>query len=220
VNSADALDSARRGAGFLTPDEVAALAPDVLVLDPASVLVGRSVTIERGVVLYPGTVLEARGAGSVVVRAGARLGPGPVAVIADGSRVEIGRAELGPGPVTVVAFDVASPGTGQDSPGAGSADVVVGDGARLSGGCVVEGPAAIGGGAQVIGTVSVRDVVLGTGADRHHPDPDRRGAVVKGTGRIHGVRLGAGDVVVGRTAVSAVERQRDHHPEAPRFTDT
>ncbi|MGN6408545.1 MAG: hypothetical protein ACTHMH_09355 [Curtobacterium sp.] len=220
MNSAHALDSARRRAGLLTPDEVAALAPDVLVLDPASVLVGRSVTVEPGVVLYPGTVLETRGASSVVVRSGARLGPGPIAVIADGARVEIGRAELGPGPVTVVAIGSASPSTGEGSSGAGSADVVIGDGARLSGGCLVEGPATIGAGAQVIGTVSVRDVVLGAGVDRHHPDPDRRGAVVKGTGRIHGVRLAAGDVVVGRTSVSAVERQRDHHPEAPRLTDT
>ncbi len=196
------LDDARLAAGFLTPDDVAALAPDVLVLDPSSVLIGRSVRIEPGVVLYPGTVLEGRGTGTVVVRSGARLGPGPVTVVADGADVEIGPAELGPGSVTVVATDAA--------------DVVIEPGARLSGGCLVEGPATIGAGAQVIGTVSVRDVVLGGGADRHHPDPDRRGAVVKGAGRIHGVRLGAGDVVVGRTEVSGVERQRAHHPDAPR----
>lgn len=213
MTPAHALDAARRAAGFLTPDEVAALVPDVLVLDPASVLVGRSVVIEPGVVVYPGTVLESRGTGAVVVRAGARLGPGPVTVLADGARVEIGRAELGPGPVTVVAVGAAPPGSG-------SADVEIGAGARLSGGCLVEGPATIGNGAQVIGTVSVREVVLGAGADRHDPDPDRRGAVVKGTGRIHGVRLGAGDVVVGRAAVSDAERQRAHHPDAPRFTGT
>lgn len=196
-----ALDAARRAAGFRTVDEVAALAPGVLVLDPASTLIGTDVTIDDGAVLYPGTTLETRDGGSISIAAGSRLGPGPVTIVADGARVVVGRVELGPGSVTVVA--------------AGS-EVVVADGARLSGGCTIEGPSHVGAGAQVLGTVAVRDVVLGGGADHRHPDPDRRGGVIKGTGRVHGVQVSAGEVVVGRTAVSAPERQRAHHPAAPR----
>lgn len=40
--TAQALDIARRAAGFLTVHEVTALAPDVRVLDPGSVLIGRA----------------------------------------------------------------------------------------------------------------------------------------------------------------------------------
>lgn len=199
MHPAHALDDARRAAGFRTADEVAALAPDVLVLDPGSVLLGRDVTIEAGVVLSPGVTVETRGSGTVVLRAGSRLGPGPVTILAEDAHVDVGGAELGPGPVTVVA---SGPG----------ADVAIGAGARLRGGCWVEGPTTIGAGAQVIGTVALRDVVLGAGADHGHPDPDERGAVVKGAGRVHGVRLSRGEVVVARTDVSTTERQRAHHP--------
>lgn len=201
MHPAHALDEARRPAGFRTVEEVATLAPEVVVLDPASALIGVGVTIEPGAVLYPGVTLETRSGGTITVRAGARLGPGPVTIVAVGYDVTVGRAEFGPGPVTVVA--------------AGGA-VRVGAGARLSGGCTVEGPAEVGDGAQVLGTVTVRDVVLADGGDHGEPDPDRRGAVVKGAGRVHGVRLGVGEVVVARTDVSLPERQRAHHPDAPR----
>lgn len=138
----------------------------------------------------------------VEVGGGAVFGPGAVTVMAVRYDVTIGRAELGPGPVTVLA--VGGP-------------VRVGDGARLSGGCTVEGPAEVGDGAQVLGTVTVRDVVLAGGGGGHgEPDPDRRGAVVKGAGRVHAVRLSVGEVVVARTDVSLPERQRAHYPGAPR----
>jgi len=198
MHPAHALDEVRRAAGFRTVDEVAALAPSVLVLDPASTLIGTGVSIERGVLVFPGTTLETRSGGTIAIRTGARLGPGPVTIVAEGPHVEVGRAELGPGAVTVVAAH---------------APVTVGDGARLSGGCVVEGPATIGAGAQVLGTVALRSVELGAGGGRREPDPDRRGAVVKGAGRVHGIQLGQGEVVVGRTEVSAPERQRAHHPD-------
>ncbi|MFZ6993886.1 hypothetical protein ACO0E1_18525 [Curtobacterium sp. RRHDQ66] len=196
-----ALDGVRRAAGFLTVQETAALAPRVAVLDPGSVLVGRGVVLAADVVLYPGVVLETRGAGSVEVGAGARLGPGAVGVVADGGAVRIGaRAQIGPGAVTITASE--------------GADVVVGAGARVLGGAQVQGPARIGDGAQVLGAVAVRDVVLDGGGTRAEPDPDRRGAVVKGAGRVHGVRLAVGEVVAVGTGPLVVERQRAYHPGA------
>lgn len=198
------VDDAHRASGFLTVAEVRGLLPEVVVLDPGSVLVGADVTLAAGVVLYPGAVLETRAGGSITVASGARLGPGPVSVVATAARVTIGSgAELGPGPVTIT-------GT--------VADVLVGDGARLSGGCLVEGPTELGAGAQVLGTVAVRDAELAAGGDHREPDPDRRAGVVKGVGRVHGVRVGTGEVIVGGGVPSAplvVERQRAHHPEAP-----
>ncbi|MBT1596135.1 MULTISPECIES: hypothetical protein [Curtobacterium] len=202
------LDVARRAAGFLPVHEVAALAPDVRVLDPGSVLIGAGVTVLPGAVLYPSTTLETRDGGLISVASGARLGPGPVTIVASAATVHVGEdAELGPGPVTIIA-------TGSD--------VVVGGRARLTAGCLVEGPARIGSGAQVLGPVSVRDVELADGGDHREPDPDHRGGVVKGTGPVRGVRVGVGEVVVGGvlngrgvSGSPTVERQREYHPEAP-----
>ncbi|ROP65986.1 MULTISPECIES: hypothetical protein [unclassified Curtobacterium] len=196
-----ALDAVRRAAGFRTVTEVAALAPGVLVLDPGSVLIGLGVSLGTGVVLYPGAVLETRDTGTIEVAAGVRVGPGPVTIVADGASVSVGAdAELGPGGVTVSAV---------------SADVVVGAGARLRGGAVVEGPAHLGPGAQVLGTVAARDVVLEGGGTFTEPDPDRRAAVLKGAGRVHGVRVAAGEVIAAGTVPHTVERQRKYHPAAP-----
>lgn len=204
-----ACDAVRLAAGFLTVAEVAALAPGVLVLDPGSVLVGRGVAIGDGAVLYPGTALETRGAaarsGSIDIARGVRVGPGPVTIVADDASVTIGEgALLGPGGVTLTAEHD---------------DIVVGAGARLRGGAVVEGPARLGPGTQVLGAVAARDVVLEGGETFAEPDPDRRGAVVKGAGRVHGVRVATGEVVVAGAGVGVapfvVERQRTHHPTAP-----
>jgi acetyltransferase-like isoleucine patch superfamily enzyme len=207
--TAQALDIARRAAGFLTVHEVTALAPDVRVLDPGSVLIGAGVYVRPGAVLHPSTTLETRDGGVISVASGARLGPGPVTVVASAATVHIGAgAELGPGPVTVVAD---------------GSDVVIGGRARLTAGCLVEGPARIGAGAQVLGPVSVRDVELEDGGDHREPDPDHRGGVVKGTGPVRGVRVGLGEVVVGGVAHAGeasgrprIERQRTYHPDAPR----
>ena len=207
--TAQALDIARRSAGFLTVHEATALAPDVRVLDPGSVLIGAGVSVRPGAVLYPSTTLESRHGGVITLAAGARLGPGPVTVVASAATVHIGEgAELGPGPVTVVAD---------------GADVVIGGRARLTAGCLVEGPVRIGAGAQVLGPVSVRHVELEDGGDHREPDPDRRGGVVKGTGPVRGVRVGLGEVVVGGVMHGGgtpgrprIERQRLHHPDAPR----
>lgn len=202
--TAQALDVARRAAGFLPVQEVTALAPDVRVLDPGSVLIGAGVSVLPGAVLYPSTTLETRHGGAITVGAGARLGPGPVTVVASAATVHVGEeAELGPGPVTVVAD---------------GADVVIGDRARLTAGCLVEGPARIGAGAQVLGPVAVRDVDLADGGDHGEPDPDHRGGVVKGVGPVRGMRVGVGAVVVagGGSGPPAVERQRTYHPGAPR----
>lgn len=207
--TAQALGIARRAAGFLTVHEVTALAPDVRVLDPGSVLIGAGVSVRPGAVLYPSTTLQTRDGGVISVASGARLGPGPVTIVASAATVHIGEgAELGPGPVTVVAD---------------GSDVVIGGRARLTAGCLVEGPAWIGAGAQVLGPVSVRDVELEDGGDHREPDPDHRGGVVKGTGPVRGVRVGLGEVVVGGVAHAGeasgrprIERQRTYHPDAPR----
>ena len=62
--------------------------------------------------------------------------------------------------------------------------------------------------------MSVRDVVLSGGGDFTHPDPDGRGAVLKGSGTARGLRLDRGDVIngIGDFAAFPVERQVKYHP--------
>lgn len=150
-------------------------------------------------VLDPDSTLIGR---DVVVGAGTVVYPGVVLEATDGGTISVGAGVfLGPGGVTVIA----ERGT----------VVSIGDGARIRAGAWIEGPATIGAGAQVLGTVQARDVVLAGGGSFREPDPDRRGAVVKGTGRLHGSRIGIGEVIELGRAAHAVERQRAHHAGSP-----
>lgn len=95
------------------------------------------------------------------------------------------------------------------------ARTVVGSGTRLIGRVDVIGSCQLGHGTQVIGDVTVTNVVLGAGGSHEEPDPDQRGAVLKGHGRAHGLRIDAGQVVNGSGdfSVAPVERQSSYHPK-------
>ncbi|MGW2400631.1 hypothetical protein ACWCYY_29135 [Kitasatospora sp. NPDC001664] len=70
-----------------------------------------------------------------------------------------------------------------------------------------------------IGAVAVQSVRLAGGGEHAYPDPDGRGAVLKGSGLARGLSLEAGEVVNGSGdfAAAPVERQRAYHPDAPRI---
>ncbi len=189
----------------LSPGEVAALGGRVVVLVPGSVLVGRSVELGDGVVLYPGAVLQTDAASSIRVGAGTVVYPGAFVSATRGGRVTIGAGvELGPGGVQVTA----------DGP---TAHVDVGDRARLMNGPELVGASVVGAGAQIIGPIRAQSVRLGAGGDHREPDPDLRGGVLKGVGLARGIRVGRGEVVngLGSFADAPVERQRAYHPDAP-----
>lgn len=91
------------------------------------------------------------------------------------------------------------------------------DGVRISGGAEVIGPGLLGAGSQVLGPISARSVDLAAGRPHTYPDPDHRGAVLKGFGRAQGICLGTGEVLNGAGDFAAVplQRQRHYHPDAP-----
>jgi len=151
------------------------------VLDPFSTLVSREVTLEAGVTLYPGVILRAEKGGRIDVAAGVDLWP-RVILRANQGRIAIGPgAEIGDeGGFTVTA---------------GSAGVSIGARARLNGGGAIQGSGSIGDGAQILGRIAVRGCTLEGGGDYTEPEPDRRGAVLKGAGQARHLTLGRGRVI-------------------------
>jgi carbonic anhydrase/acetyltransferase-like protein (isoleucine patch superfamily) len=200
-----ATDRLRQKSGFLSIAETAALgARGVTVFDPHSTLIARHAMLASGVVLWPGTVIEADAAGRVSLAAGVVLFGG-ARIVARGGEVAIGRdAEIGEdGGFTLRAV-------GPD------VRVLVGDEARLKGGGVLELNTSIGRGAQVLGAIGVQNCRLGDGGSYRDAEPDRRGGVLKGVGVARGLSVPQGHVIqaFGVFAEAPLRRQSYFHPPA------
>jgi len=199
----DLMDEHRRRNAFLTLAEMAALAGTNTVFDPFSTLIARDAVIGEGNTFFPGVVVQCDG-GTCSIGSGNTFYPSTLVIAVNGGRIDIGDAcSLGPGGVQIKA----------NQPGS---VLSVGNRARLLNGAEIVGSSAIGDGAQVIGTISAQSVQLAGGDDFTGPDPDRRGAVLKGAGLARGTRLQAGDVVngLGDFAAATVERQLAYHPRS------
>ncbi len=71
----------------------------------------------------------------------------------------------------------------------------------------------------MLGQITAQQVALGAGEDFSYPDPDGRGAVLKGFGKARGLTLDPGEVIngTGDFADAPLERQRTYHPDSPRL---
>jgi hypothetical protein len=197
-------DSARQQLGFLSVAETDALNErGLVVLDPSSTLISRDATVGPESILYPGVVLEVASGGRLEIGERAILYPG-LRIAVSGGAVMIGEAcELGDeGGFTITVQD----GERTD----------IGDGARLLGGGSLAGRNHIGDGAQILGPIRCRDCSLGDGGSHREPDPDLRGAVLKGAGVARNVTLARGDVIqsFGLFSDGPVRRQVEFHPKA------
>lgn len=194
-------DEARRRAGYLTAAELVEALPEVLVLDPAGTMVSPDVSVAAGAVLYPGVVLHAAAGGRIELGA-SRLWPGTRLLAEAGGSITVGDGCVFEGGVTLRAAGPA-------------AAVRVGARCRLSHGAELLADADLGDGAQMLGRITARDVVLAGGGSHADPDPDTRGAVLKGFGTARGLRLAVGEVVngAGDFARAPVERQSAYHPK-------
>jgi len=196
-------DGHRTALGFLpvaATDELGG--QGVRVLDPHSTLISSSATFGAGTVIYPGVVISTEQRSRIDIGEGCVLYPGCLLEARDGGRLVIGDdVELGPGGVTIRA---------------GSQDaIVVDDHARLSGNCELSGGCELGRGAQILGPISARSVRLGGGRGGYRwPNPDERGAVLKGVGLADGITLAQGEVRSCRPSFGDVptERQSRYHP--------
>ena len=200
----EAADASRRALGFMSIAATAELArAGVRVIDPFSILVSPGVAIEPDAVLYPNVILDQAQCGQIRVGSGARLWPGTQMTARCGTIVIGPDAEIGEDG----GFSFrAGPGE----------EILVGDRARLTGGGRLSETCSIGAGAQVLGPIDVRVCSLEGGGDHREPDPDRRGAVLKGSGQARNIALGRGRVIQSFGLFSPAETrwQSFFHPQS------
>lgn len=188
------IDEQRRRAGFLSVSELLeGFGADNSIPDPYAVLIAPGVAIGRGNRLYPGVVIEAGVERRIVIGDDNVFWPGSTLRAVGGGRIEIGsRNQFGPGGFTAHA----------DGP---EAVITIADRCRCLDGASLSGRVELGGGAQVLGPIAVQDCTLGGGGDYQTPDPDARGAVLKGCGRARGLSLGRGQVILGNGAFAEAD---------------
>ncbi len=197
-------DEHRLALGFLTVAGVAELADSgIRVLDPFSTLISAGVTMGPDCVIYPGVVIQRDAASRLVLGSGNVLFPGTFLLAQRGGSLVIGDScELGPGVVQVKANLPA-------------ADIKLGNGVRLLNGCELTGHSELGDGCQIIGPILAQSVWLGGGLGGYGwPNPDERGALLKGSGLARDLVLERGEVVSCQPSFADAEvvRQSHFHP--------
>jgi NDP-sugar pyrophosphorylase family protein len=200
------IDDQRSARGLRTVSELLELAETgTIILDPYSVLLGTLVRLGDGNVLYPGVVIECDPDSECVLGSGNTLLPGTFIAASNGGSVVIGdNNRIGEGGARLMS-------------GAAGKQLTVGHRTRISSSPVIVAPADLGDGCQVLGQITAQQVQLAGGADFSHPDPDHRGAVLKGFGKARALTVGVGEVINGSGdfATAPLERQRTYHPGAP-----
>jgi hypothetical protein len=201
----DVADASRLALGFMSVAATAELArAGVRVADPFSTLVSPGVAIEPDAVLYPNVILEQTQGGRIRIGRGTRLWPG-TQMTACGGSIGVGSdAEIG----ADGGFSfMAGPG---DS-------ITIGDRARLTGGGRLSESCSVGAGAQILGRIDVRSCQLEGGGAYREPDPDQRGAVLKGSGQARNIALARGRVIqsFGLFSPADARWQSSFHPPSP-----
>ncbi|HEY1488045.1 MAG TPA: hypothetical protein VGF84_18200 [Micromonosporaceae bacterium] len=175
-----------------------------LIHDPHSLILSDRVRLGDGNVFYPNVVIECDDDSTCEIGSGNVFWPGTLILVGGGGTVSIGDGNtIGQGGAQIKAH---------------GAVVRIGSRTRIVNAAEILGPTTIGDGGQVLGPISVRFAELAGGGDFTEPDPDLRGAVLKGFGTARHITLGPGEVIAGsgdfRTA--PVERQSSYHPPVER----
>ncbi len=166
-------------------------------------LVDRRVQLGRANVFYPCVVIEVAGKGQISIGDENIFFPMAFIVAAQGGIILIGsNNQLGEGGVYIKA----------NVPGA---EITIGNNGRyLQGAQILGRKTQLGNGTQVIGQITVQNTNLTGGGNHTEPNPDERGAVLKGMGTARDINLQKGDVVNGwgDFSQSLIERQIAYHP--------
>jgi carbonic anhydrase/acetyltransferase-like protein (isoleucine patch superfamily) len=197
-------DGNRTALGFLTVQQTDELSDSgVRVLDPCSTLISARARIGAGTVIYPGVVIQCDEGSGLILGADNVLFPGTFLLAANGGSVEAAdNCEFGPGVVQVKA----------NMPGS---EIRIGNGVRLLNGCELTGRSSLGDGCQIIGPVMAQSVRLGGGLGGYRwPNPDERGALLKGSGLARDIVLERGEVASCQDSFAdvAAVRQTCFHP--------
>lgn len=165
-------------------------------------LISSSVQLGKGAVLWPGVILQIQENGVITVGDDTQLFPGSRLVASGGAIVVGAQAEIGEeGGFTI------KPGTGEV--------IAIGDGARLLGGGSLTLSNRIGRGAQILGPIRCQNCTLGGGGTYRHPEPDGRGAVLKGSGVARHIDVPTGCVIqaFGLFSEGVLRQQSYFHPK-------
>lgn len=174
------------------------------VLTADSFFVSDTVTIGQNNKFYPNVVIECQEGATVTIGDNNIFYPGTF-IFASAGEITIGSGnEFGPAGCTIKA----------NTP---TAKITIGDRGRYCDGANVMGETDLGGGSQILGTITVQNCQLAAGGSFQDPDPDKRAAVLKGFGLARGLTLKAGQVIngSGNFADAPVELQRAYHPKKP-----
>jgi len=194
-----AADEAREKHGFLTFSGMMELCKrGNIIFDPFSVLISSRAAIGSGNTFYPSVLIECNAPGELVIGDGNVFFSG-CRLLADPGKIRIGNAnQFGEGGCFIKANRAG-------------ALINVGDNGRYVAGTWLLGTSTLGSGSQVIGQIHVEDCELAGGDSHACDDPNRRGAVLKGSGDARGLCVRAGYVI--RSDNGRFE-QRDEKPQS------
>jgi hypothetical protein len=197
------LNQQRVDRGFYSLAELLELhARANVIYDPFSTLISRNVELGSGNVFYPNVVIETQGHGRIRMGDQNTFFPNTF-IRATSGQIWIGnRNSFGEGGVSLLTSEP-------------QAVLRIGDDGRYCLGAQISGTNTCGDGAQVLGAILVQGCELGGGASYAHPDPDRRGGVLKGAGLARNLAIRQGEVINGRLTFTQamVERQSVYHPK-------
>lgn len=198
----DQVDKQRKQLGFLTIEETLELARQGnVILDPWALLISRNARLGKNNVFYPNVVIHADNDGDVKIGDANTFYPMAYLEARQGT-ISIGcNNQFGEGGVSIKANRSGN-------------HIEIEKNGRYLSGAVVVGNSILGSGTQVLGAVTVENCTLMGGQSFNDPDPDLRGAVVKGNGLIRDLSLRVGDVVVanGLPPSFVLQRQSELHP--------
>lgn len=200
------LENQRSARGFhTTASLITSVGPQNTILDEHSILISEGVTIGYGNVFYPGVTIERQDEGTIEIGNNNIFYPGTYIYCSLGSVTVEDQNEFGPAGFTLRA----------NTP---DAHIEIGNGGRYCDGASIMGKTTLGSGSQVIGIVTVQNCTLGEGGTSKEPNPDKRGAVLKGFGRARGIDLATGEVINGNGdfTTAPIEMQRSYHPGSPK----
>lgn len=195
-------DRTRERLGYIGVSEIIADTRNT-VIDPYSVLISKHVQIGTGNVFYPGVRIDAE-PGSTQIGNNNRFFEGSRIDATRGGRLVIGDDNaIGPHAVALLVNRAGAVTT-------------IGNRTRLLGRVDIIGTCVLEDGSQIIGDISAMNIMLSGGDDHGGPDPDLRGAVLKGRGRASSITLSRGKVINGDGdfALAPVEDQSVYHPRA------
>jgi acetyltransferase-like isoleucine patch superfamily enzyme len=196
------MDALRRAEGLLTIEELLALQEfGNSIYDPFSTLISREVHIGIGNVVHPGVQLRCIGKNALF--------------IGDGNTFHSGtRVEARQGPIRIGHRNEFGDGGFSARTDTARSRIQIGDGGRYTLNCAVTGDTDLGCGSQILGPIAVDSCRLAAGDTHAEPNPDLRGAVLKGVGRARGLVLGVGEVIQGFGVFEMTDRkmQSFFHP--------